>query len=333
MTPWPMLHGTFFSNATVLVTGGAGFIGSHLTRALLELGATVRVLDDLSGSDMTNIAPLAKRFEKKLTFAQGSILDQPLVDKLTQGCRFVFHQAALGSVPRSVAEPRLFTEVNVIGTLNVLEAARQSQVQRIMFAASSSAYGDTPTLPKIETMPPSPRSPYAANKVAGEGLLMAYACSYGIDTAPLRYFNIFGPHQNANSAYAAVIAAFAKALLAGKQPLIYGDGEQSRDFTYVDNAVHANLLAAQHDGRIEGQPMNVAVGQRVTVNELATQMATMMGRPDLTPVYEEERSGDVKHSLADLGLIQKVLRYKPVVPFAPGLKNTVDWYIRQAAQA
>lgn len=321
MQDWRKLHGDFFQGARVLVTGGAGFIGSHLCEALGNLGATVIALDDLSGTTADNVKGM-----ENVTLVVGSILDIPLLKDCIKGCRYVLHQGALGSVPRSVAEPRLFHDVNTTGTLNVLEAAREAGVQRLMFAASSSAYGDSEVLPKVETMPTQSKSPYAANKVAGEAMLSAYAASYGLDTASLRYFNIFGPRQNANSAYAAVIAAFAKALLNGQHPQIYGDGEQSRDFTYVDNVVHANLLAARSDRRINGAVINVACGQRVTVNQLAIQMAKALGRPDLTPQHREERPGDVKHSLADLTRAKELLGYTPIVGFEEGLKTTVEWY-------
>ncbi len=323
---WRKLHGDAFAGRRVLVTGGTGFIGSHLSEALVDLGAYVLVIDDLSGSSESNLQSFRDRGPGKLEFHRGSILDAALLEQLVRGCVYVFHQAALGSVPRSVAEPRLFNEVNTTGTLNVLEAARGAKVQRVTFAASSSAYGDSEVLPKIETMPPLPKSPYAANKLAGEGLMRAYASSYGLDTAALRYFNIFGPRQNANSAYAAVIAAFAKAILAGKEPMIFGDGEQSRDFTFVDNAVHANLLAARSPKRIGGEVTNIAVGQRVTVNQLAVQMAKMFGRPELKARHEPERAGDVKHSLADLSRARSLLGYHPVVDFEKGLEATCAWY-------
>ena len=326
MTNWQERHGTFFQGAKVLVTGGAGFIGSHLTWALVRLGASVLVLDDLSGGDWNNLAPIAAEAGERLQFIKGSILDEAAVARSVAGCRLVFHLAALGSVPRSVSEPRLYTQVNVMGTLNVLEAARQAQVQRVMFAASSAAYGDAPTLPKIETMPVLPRSPYAASKVSCEALLMAYACCYGMDTAALRYFNIFGPRQNANSAYAAVIAAFAKSLAAGQRPVIYGDGTQSRDFTFVANAVHANLLAARSSKPLGGQVINIACGRSITVNELAVLMAQQMGRPELTALHQPERAGDVKHSLADLKRGAQLLDYQPIVAFEPGLEETVAWY-------
>lgn len=326
ITDWRQLHGDSFNNRRALVTGGAGFIGSHLTEALIDLGAAVTVIDDLSGGDVQNFETYRDRAGDRLSFVKGSILDAALLTKLTAGCDYVFHQAALGSVPRSVEQPVKYNEVNTTGTLNVLEAARAAKVRRVMFAASSAAYGDSETLPKIETMPVRAKSPYAANKVACEALMRAYAGSYGLDTASLRYFNIFGPRQNANSAYAAVIAAFASALIAGANPVIFGDGEQSRDFTFVDNAVHANLLAARCEKKIGGEVMNVAVGTRVTVNELAVAMAKLMGRPELTPVHKDERAGDVKHSLADLNLTKKTIGYEPVVPFEKGLESTVRWY-------
>lgn len=326
ITDWRTLHGDSFNNRHALVTGGAGFIGSHLTEALIDLGASVTVIDDLSGGDVGNFDTYKDRAGDRLTFVEGSILDTALLAKITAGCDYIFHQAALGSVPRSVEQPVKYNEVNTTGTLNVLEAAKNAKVKRVMFAASSAAYGDSETLPKIETMPVRAKSPYAANKVACEALMRAYAGSYGLDTASLRYFNIFGPRQNANSAYAAVIAAFASALIAGANPVIFGDGEQSRDFTFVDNAVHANLLAARCEKKIGGEVMNVAVGTRVSVNELAVAMAKLMGRPELTPVHKDERAGDVKHSLADLNLTKKTIGYEPVVPFEKGLESTVRWY-------
>lgn len=326
MTDWQSHHGEHFQDAKVLVTGGAGFIGSHITKALIQLGATVTVLDDLSGGDTENLSGFAAEAGDRLSFVEGSILDERLLASRSAGCRYVFHQAALGSVPGSVDRPAHYNEVNVVGTLRVLEAARAARVQRVMFAASSSAYGDSETLPKIETMRTQSKSPYAANKVACEALMTAYSGSYGLDTVALRYFNIFGPHQNANSAYAAVIAAFAKALAADEHPVIYGDGEQSRDFTFVDNAVHANLLAARCEDALGGEVINVACGARITVNELAVMMAEMMGKPQLTPQHREDRAGDVKHSLADLSLAKALLNYEPIVSFHDGLAPTVAWY-------
>lgn len=319
---WPALHGDFFRGTRALVTGGAGFIGSHLVEALVELRASVVVLDDLSGGSRENLAGFAP-----VDFVEGSVLDQQALARCTAGCRWVFHLAALGSVPGSVEKPRLYHEVNSTGTLNVLEAARAAGVQRVMFAASSSAYGEN-DVPWIETMAPLPCSPYAATKLAGEGLLHAYSGSYGLDSASLRYFNIFGPRQNANSAYAAVIAAFAKAMLADRPPVIYGDGEQSRDFTFVHNAVHANLLAARCPRPIGGQAINVGCGTRITVNRLAAEMASALGKSRLQAVHQPERAGDIKHSYADLRRARQVLGYEPVVDFAPGLAVTLEWYRR-----
>ncbi|MEX2213365.1 MAG: NAD-dependent epimerase/dehydratase family protein [Phycisphaeraceae bacterium] len=326
LTDWRQLHDSHFDSTRVVVTGGAGFIGSHLTEALIKLGATVTVLDDLSGGDETNFDTYRTEAGDRLRFVQASILDERVVADCVKGARYVFHQAALGSVPRSVEQPRRYHDVNTTGTLNVLEAARAAGVQRVTFAASSSAYGDSEVLPKVETMPVLAKSPYAANKAACEALMSAWAGSYGLDTASLRYFNIFGPRQNANSAYAAVIAAFAKALFNDEHPVIFGDGEQSRDFTFVDNAVHANLLAARNEKPVRGQVINVACGLRISVNELAAQMARMVGKPQLTAIHKPDRAGDVKHSLADLTRARTVLGYEPVVDFETGLKPTVEWY-------
>lgn len=317
---WQSLHGTHFSGKRVLVTGGAGFIGSHLCEALVRLGAQVVVIDDLSGGSRQNLSSFGPT-----EFAEGSILDRNLLGNCARGCKYVFHLAALGSVPRSVEQPRLYQEVNTGGTLNVLEAAREAGASRVMFSASSSAYGENP-VPWVETMPPLPKSPYAATKLAGEGLLRAYSSSYKLDTASLRYFNIFGPRQNANSAYAAVIAAFAKALLSGQRPVVYGDGEQSRDFTFVANAVHANLLAARSQRPIQGEVINVGCGSAVSVNELAKSMTAALGREGLQPEYEPERAGDIKHSFANLSRANDVLDYRPIVAFQPGLEQTIEWY-------
>jgi nucleoside-diphosphate-sugar epimerase len=325
MTNWQQLHGDFFKGSRLLVTGGAGFIGSHLVDALVQLGAAVIVLDDMSGGDEANLAAARGKIE----FIGGSILDESIVANVVSGCQFVFHEAAKVSVPASVAAPKLYEQINITGTFNVLDAARLAKVSRIMFAASSSAYGESEVLPKVETMPVLPQSPYAANKVAGEAILRAYARSYEVDTVSLRYFNIFGPRQNANSAYAGVIAAFAKKLLKGEPPLITGDGTASRDFTFVDNAVHANLLAARSALHLNGEVFNVATARRCTIKELAEKMAAAVGRADLKPVYAPPRPGDVMHSLADLSKISSALGYEPIVGFEEGLKATVEWYRAQ----
>ena len=317
---WQQLHGGAFHGVRVLVTGGAGFIGSHLVEALSGLGASVVALDDLSGGSRDNIAPFPN-----VELVAASILDRDAVGRAVRGCRYVFHQAALGSVPASLENPRLYNEVNTTGTLNVLESARGAGVARLMFAASSSAYGENP-VPWVETMPPLPKSPYAATKLAGEGLFRAYSGSYGLDSACLRYFNIFGPRQNANSAYAAVIAAFAKAVIAGKRPVIYGDGTQSRDFTFVHNVVHANLLAARRPEPIGGEVINVGCGLQISVNELAVKVAHTLGRPDLKPDHQPERAGDIKHSYADIARARSILGYQPVASFETGLERTLAWY-------
>jgi len=323
-TDWTAKFGGAFRGKPVLITGGAGFVGSHLAEALVSLGADVTVLDDLSHGSAGNVPPGAR-------LVVGSILDDSALRDAVGGgshsrAEVVFHEAALGSVPRSIEVPELYMRVNVGGTLAVLEEARRAGVRRVVFAASSSAYGDTDELPKHEGMPPRGLSPYAASKVAGEALLRAWANSYGLDTVSLRYFNIFGPRQNANSAYAAVIAAFAAALLAGHRPGIFGDGSQSRDFTHVDNAVYANLLAAAHPQKLGGEVLNVATAARITVLELATDMARLVGRPDLTPEFNPPRTGDVLHSQASLALAAKVLGYAPITPWEQGLAETMQWY-------
>jgi nucleoside-diphosphate-sugar epimerase len=322
LTDWRQLHGDFFAGTRALVTGGAGFIGSHIAEALATLGARVVVLDSLATGKRQNLEHLQGRVE----FVGGTVLDAAAVARAVEGARYVFHQAAAVSVFHSVSDPGLFHEVNGRGTINVLDAARHAGAARVMFAASSSAYGDSEALPKVETMTPLPKSPYAATKIYGEALCRAYTGSYGLDTAPLRYFNIFGPRQAPDSAYAAAIAAFAKAVLSGRRPVVYGDGEQSRDFTFVHNAVHANLLAARRERPVGGEVINVACGQQTTLNELLRQMLDLLGRRDLQPVYEPARAGDVRHSLADLSKARSLLGYEPIVDFRPGLAATLDWY-------
>jgi UDP-glucose 4-epimerase len=321
-TNWRELHGEFFQDARVLVTGGAGFIGSHLVDALVTLGARVVVLDDMSGGDDVNLSVSRGNIE----FIRASILDEAALSRSIKGCRFVFHEAARVSVPASVGDPKSYELTNTTGTFNVLEAARQAKVSRLMFAASSAAYGDSEVLPKVETMPVLPKSPYAANKVAGEAIVRAYAQSYDLDAVSLRYFNIFGPRQNANSAYAGVIAAFSKRLAQDQPPIITGDGTQSRDFTFVHNAVHANLLAARSEKPLCGEVINIACGVRIDLNMLATMMCELFGRAGLKPQHIADRVGDIKHSHADLSKARNLLRYEPIVEFREGLRQTVEWY-------
>ena len=320
LTDWSALHQDHFQNRRVLITGGAGFIGSQLTDALRTLGASVVILDDISTGRRDNLNT------SDVELIEASILDADAVAKAAANCDLIFHEAAMASVPKSVAQPRAFYEVNVLGMLNVLEAARAAKVRRIIFAASSSAYGETQILPKIESMPTDPLSPYAATKIAGEAMLRAWAGSYGMETVSLRYFNIFGPRQRADSAYAAVIAAFSAAMLKGQRPIIYGDGEQSRDFTFVHNAVHANLLAARCPRPLHGPVINIATGQRITLNHLAAVMRKQLGREDLSPIYKDPRPGDVRHSLADLSLANDLIAYTPIINFETGLQATMEWY-------
>ena len=300
---WTSLHGDAFRGKKCLVTGAAGFIASHLSDGLLALGATVVALDDFSGGSRDKLPAGCELHE-------ASILDADACKEAADGCELVFHLAAKVSVPASVADPVGYHASDATGTVNVLEAARGAGAKRFMYSASSSAYGDQPTLPKREDMPPMPMSPYAAAKLAGEGYCRAYAATLGLDAVSLRYFNIFGPRQAADSAYAGVIAAFARDLLNGKRPTIYGDGSASRDFTYVANVVHANLLAARHEAPLRGEVFNIGTARRTSVKELAEQMAKAAGREDLPPDHKPPRPGDVPHSLADLTLAKKVLGYE-----------------------
>jgi nucleoside-diphosphate-sugar epimerase len=319
-TDWRRLHGTSFEGMPVLVTGGAGFIGSHLSEALVKLGAAVTIFDDVSSGNEKNIPAGA-------ALARGSVLDADAVARAVAGKRCVFHLAALVSVPQSVANPRAYHEVNGTGTINVLEAARAiGGGVRVMYSASSSAYGDAPELPKTETMPDRPKSPYAAAKLIGECYVGAYAACYDVDAISLRYFNIFGPRQNPHSPYSGVIAAFSKMILAGQPPRITGDGTASRDFTFVHNAVHANLLAARSPNRLRGDVVNVGVGKRYTVLQLAQAMLKNFGRDDLKIDFAPQRPGDVPHSLADLSKTKAVLGYEPIVDFESGLNATCEWY-------
>lgn len=306
--------------ANYLVTGGGGFIGSHLVERLVKEGGTVRVLDNFSTGKRANLAPFASHIE----ILEGDIRKPEDCARACRDIDFIYHEAAVPSVPKSVADPRTSHEANVDGTFNLLMAARDAKCRRVIYAASSSAYGDLPDLPKRETACPSPLSPYAVNKLVGEHYLRAFYRCYGLQTVSLRYFNVFGPRQDPKSQYAAAIPAFVSAILKDEPPTVYGDGEQSRDFTYIDNVVHANWLAAQVP-KTEGQVLNIACGDRVTVNQIIAQINRLLGR-SVKPNYVETRPGDVKHSLADIALAGKVLGYKPVVAFDEGLRRAIEWY-------
>lgn len=310
----------------VCVTGGAGFIGGHLVDALLSLGCRIRVIDDLSNADGRHVAELVDMEPERVQFIHGSILDDRALDDAVRGAHTVFHLAAVSSVPRSIAEPERSYAVNALGTLRVAEAARRAGAGRIVYSASSSAYGDGERLPKVETDVPAPVSPYAASKLAGEHVMLAWARSYGLSTVSLRYFNIFGPRQPADSPYAAVIAVFARALLSGRAPVIFGDGLQSRDFTFVANAVLANLLAATADRPLRGEVVNIGSGTRLDLLQLARLIAERCGATHLPPRMEPPRAGDVRHSQADLTLARELLGYSPVVSLEDGLSRTIDWY-------
>ncbi len=303
-----------------LVTGGAGFIGSHICEALVKRGERVRVLDNLLTGKRANLAHL----EEKIEFIEADLRDYEATRRAVEGASIVFHQAAVPSVPRSVVEPRLNHEANVDGTFNVLMAAREAGVRRVIYAASSSAYGDTPVLPKAESMLPNPLSPYAAAKLFGEYYCQVFTRVYGLETVALRYFNVFGPRQDPSSPYSGVISKFVTALLSGEAPVIYGDGEQSRDFTYIDNVVDANLRAAEAR-EASGEVINVATGERITLNQLLVELQKIIGA-NLRPRYAEKRAGDVRHSLADISRARQLLGYEPTVSLAEGLRRTVEWY-------
>jgi len=306
---------------TYLVTGVAGFIGRSIAAALLARGETVRGVDSFITGKRSNLVGL-----EAMDFVEGDLADPAVCAKVCAGVEVIFHEAALASVPRSVADP-VATNVNCVdATLNVLVAARAAGVRRVVYAGSSSAYGDTPTLPKREDMLPNPISPYAVAKLAGEQYMRAFARVYGIETVVLRYFNVFGPHQDPTSPYSGVLALFCRRMLAGEQPTIYGDGEHSRDFTYIDNVVHANLLAAAAPAeKVSGQMMNTATGSRITLNETFAILRELTGYNG-QPAYAAPRAGDIRDSLADIGLAGELLGYAPIVDFREGLRRTVEWY-------
>jgi len=311
--------------AKYLVTGAAGFIGSSLVHALLDRGEQVRGVDNFATGRRENLAGVIDRID----FREADILDLQAMHSACDGVDYVLHQAAIPSVPKSVIDPLASNRANVDGTVNVLVAARDAKVKRVVYAASSSAYGDTPTLPKYEAMTPSPISPYAVAKLASELYMISFYRCYGLQTVCLRYFNIFGPRQDPSSPYSGVLAKFSLQMLRGEQPTIFGDGETSRDFTYIDNAVSANLLACSAPAaECAGRVLNCATGRRITLNETFQAMKKLTGYQG-TVNYAPDRSGDIKHSLADITLAQKHLGYKVLVNFEDGLRRTVDWYKTQ----
>jgi len=312
-----------------LITGVAGFIGSSIARALLERGEQVRGIDNLATGKRENIEEIADHID----FREADLLDLDAMKEACQGVERVYHQAAIPSVPKSVLDPLGSNQANVDGTVNILIAARDAKVRRVLYAASSSAYGDTPTLPKREDMTPNPISPYAVAKLASEYYMISFFRCYALETVSLRYFNIFGPRQDPTSPYSGVLAKFITQMLRGEQPTIFGDGSQSRDFTYIDNAVSANLLAAQAPAaKVAGRVFNVATGARVDLNQTFELLKKMTGYSGNVK-YATEREGDIKHSLADISLATKALGYEPKVNFEEGLRRTVEWYRGQSKAA
>jgi nucleoside-diphosphate-sugar epimerase len=303
------------------VTGVAGFIGRSIAAALLARGETVRGIDSFITGKRSNLAGL-----EAMEFMEGDLADPAFCARACSGVEVVFHEAALASVPRSVADPVSTNRNCVDATLNLLVAARAAGVRRVVYAGSSSAYGDTPTLPKNEEMLPNPISPYAVAKLAGEQYMRAFSRVYGLETVTLRYFNVFGPFQDPTSHYSGVLAIFCRKMLAGEQPTIYGDGEQSRDFTYIDNVVEANLLAAAAPAeKVSGQVMNAATGSRITLNEVFALLCELTGFRG-RPAYADARAGDIRDSLADIRLAEKLIGYRPKIDFREGLRRTVEWY-------
>lgn len=308
--------------ALYLITGIAGFIGSSLARAILAQGDQVRGVDNFATGKWENLQGVLDRID----FREADILDLDVMHEACAGVDFVLHEAAIPSVPKSVLDPLGSNRANVDGTVNVLVAARDAKVKRVVYAASSSAYGDTPTLPKHEAMRPDPISPYAVAKLASEHYMISFYRCYGLETVCLRYFNVFGPRQDPSSPYSGVLAKFITLMLRGDQPTIYGHGEQSRDFTYIDNVVEANRLACKAPAeKVAGQVFNTATGERITVNEMFTLLQGLTSYKG-KPHYGPERGGDIKHSLADISKAETNLGYKMVVDFEEGLRRTVEWY-------
>jgi nucleoside-diphosphate-sugar epimerase len=304
-----------------LVTGGAGFIGSHIASGLIRSGARVRIIDDLSTGYRENVEEIGGDVD----FVEASLADETAVRKVLEDVELVFHEAAIPSVPRSVENPRQTHIASVDSTFSLLLASRDQRVRRVVYAASSSAYGDQPTLPKVETMLPDPLSPYAVAKLVGEYYCQVFTRVYGLETVSLRYFNVFGPRQDPSSQYSGVISRFISALLSDQRPVIYGDGEQSRDFTYIDNVVAANLKAAETTKGI-GQVVNIANGERVTLNQLLDHLKKLTGKNEVQVDYQDPRRGDVRDSLADIARAREFLDFAPQVDLQTGLKLTMDWW-------
>jgi UDP-glucose 4-epimerase len=318
MTGWLDSHAAAYAGESVCVTGGGGFIGSHIVDALEGLGAKVTVIDDFSNGRHANL----DRVRDRIRVIEASILDTERLAEAMEGARKVFHLAAIGSVPGSLSDPVRYHEVNATGTIRVLEAARHAGAKRLVYSASSSAYGDTPTLPKIETMKPDPRSPYAVTKIAGEHACRAWSLCFGLSTVSLRYFNIFGRRQRPDSQYAAVIPVFASCLRQGQQPTIFGDGQQTRDFTHVDNAVHANLCAGAAAADLRGEMVNIGCGANYTLTEVLDQMNAVLATKVLAQ-FAPTRTGDVRDSLASIDRARELIGYEPVRHFADGLRDTL----------
>jgi nucleoside-diphosphate-sugar epimerase len=305
----------------VLVTGGAGFVGSHIAAGLSAQGARVRVLDDFSTGHLENLEEIGGEID----LVRGSLNDESVLKRAVENVEVVFHEAAIPSVPRSVKNPIETHRACDEATIKLLDASRHAGVRRLVYAGSSSAYGNQPTLPKHEGMLPQPLSPYAAAKLAGEYFCQAWTLTYGFETVCLRYFNVFGPRQDPSSQYSGVISRFISALLSGERPVIFGDGEQSRDFTYVSNVVDGNLRAAESPSCV-GQVINVATGERVTLNQLLETVKRITGKTDIDAEYGEPRVGDVRHSLADISRSKELLGYEPSVGLEDGLRLTIDWW-------
>ena len=309
-----------------LITGGAGFIGSHIASALVESGAKVRIIDNLSTGYEKNVEAVGSDVD----FVKADVADEQALNKVLRGVELIFHEAAIPSVPRSVDKPTETHKASVDATFKLLLAARDHKVRRVIYAASSSAYGDQPELPKQEDMRPAPLSPYAVAKLVGEYYCQVFSRVYGLETVSLRYFNVFGPRQDPTSQYSGVISRFMSALINGGEPVIYGDGEQSRDFTYISNVVDANLRAAESRDAV-GQVINIANGHRTTLNELLEAMKTVTGKSQVTARYEPPRAGDVRDSLADLTRARALLGYEPRVNLEEGLRLTFDWWMRASS--